>query len=225
MANMNRKSLFLYFSALIICIALCFAVFKFLAPSTPVTNSSEYQDLTSLNTHEIAASPVKDSDTVIEIFAYGCHYCALNEDKINEIVERLPAGKSFVQLHLSSPGSSFSRTDTLFAALTVMGIEKKYREKIYHAINEEHIDLGTQAVRDMWLQKNNIDVAAYDKASTSEQARDLLNYMAKVTQYYKIRATPTFIVNKKWVALQDRKYPAFNDHLLSLVQHDQPLEK
>ena len=138
---------------------------------------------------------------------------------------RLPAGKSFRQLHLSLPGAAFSRTDTLFATLTVMGIEKQYREKIYHAINEEHIDLGTQAVRDMWLQKNNIDVAAFDKASTSAQTQALLNYMAKISAYYKIRGTPTFIINKKWVALQDRSYPAFSDHLLSLVEKDLPLEK
>ncbi len=49
--------------------------------------------------------------------------------------------------------------------------------------------------------------------------------MTKVSGHYKIKATPTFIVNKKWMAVQDRDFPEFADHLLSLLQHDKPLEQ
>ncbi|WP_312581698.1 DsbA family protein [Atlantibacter hermannii] len=226
MGKRNFKTPVIYATLFIIIFcAIAFAAMKYLSPTASTANKDELKDLIQLSATEAAASPVEDSDSLIEIFAYGCHYCAINENNLSKMAARLPAGKSFRQLHLSLPGAAFSRTDTLFATLTVMGIEKQYREKIYHAINEEHIDLGTQAVRDMWLQKNNIDVAAFDKASTSAQTQALLNYMAKISAYYKIRGTPTFIINKKWVALQDRSYPAFSDHLLSLVEKDLPLEK
>lgn len=226
MAKKNRTALFIYSAALIlISIAITLAAIRFLAPGDSAAKSEEFKDLTELTANEAAASPVKDDDTVIEIFAYSCHYCALNENNIDELAKRMPAGKKLVQLHLSAPGAAFSRTDSLFATLTVMGIEKQYREKIYRAINDDLIDLGNPAVRDMWLRQNNIDLALFTKVAASEQVKTLLDYMAKISIFYKVRATPTFIVNKKWIALQDRKYPAFSNHILSLVENDRPLEQ
>ncbi|CAI1720516.1 Uncharacterised protein [Serratia entomophila] len=52
----------------------------------------------------------------------------------------------------------------------------------------------------------------------------MLGYMTAVSSYYQINATPSFIVNRKWLATQDRDFPAFSKQLLSLLQHDKPLE-
>jgi thiol:disulfide interchange protein DsbA len=106
-----------------------------------------------------------------------------------------------------------------------MGIEPQHRESAYNAIIKDKIDLSNPVNRDKWLTKNGIDLAAYNKASQTPQVAELLDYMTKVSGHYKIRATPTFIVNKKWMAVQDRDFPEFADHLLSLLQHDKPLEQ
>lgn len=222
----NRIALLVYSLALIIIsIAITIGAVRYFTAASIDSGTSDLQDLKQLSVEDVAKSPVADRDTLIEIFSYNCHYCALNEDNIAEMATRLPAGNKLLQLHLSSPGATFSRTDNLFATLTVMGIEKQYRKKIYSAVNDERIDLGTPAVRDMWLQKNDIDVATFHKVSASEETRTLMDYMAKISEFYQVRATPTFIVNKKWIALQDREYPDFSDHILSLFEKDRPLEK
>ena len=194
-----------------------------LSPKTE--NNDAHRDLIQLAQGRIDDSPIKESGTLIEFFSYGCHYCALHEENVKALEARMPAGTRLIRLHLSLPGSGLSRYSSVFATLTVMGIEKQYRQQAYDAVLRQKLDISREDTRNAWLQTLGIDVAAYNRASASQTAKDLEKYMADVTAYYEVRATPTFIVNKKWVALQDRKFPAFADNLLSLLQHDRPLEK
>lgn len=187
--------------------------------------TNEQPDLIKFEDNRLTLSPAKDTDSVIEIFSYECHFCAVHEKDIQALPSMLPAGKRLIQIHMSRPGTKFSTTDTLFATLTVMGVEKNYREKIYEAVLKEKIDFADERVRDTWLQDNGINVEAFHKVSGSAETAELLKYMRDLTGFYKIMATPTFIINKKWVALQDRPYPEFNQQILSLVEKDRPLEK
>ncbi|RDK91076.1 DsbA family protein [Enterobacillus tribolii] len=188
-------------------------------------NIEPHQDLIQVSQSKVDESPIKEANTIIEFFSYGCHYCALNEPHINDLSARMPQGTKIVYLHLNRSSSGLSRYSGIFATLSVMGIEKQYRDKAYDAVIKDKLDISDATTRELWLKKIGIDVDAYNKASESQEAKDLLKYMADVSAYYDIKATPSFIVNKKWVALQDRKYPAFADQLLSLLQHDKSLEK
>lgn len=187
--------------------------------------NAEHQDLVQLSQSKAEKSPLKDDNTIIEFFSYGCHYCLAHEKDMDELKSRLPQGSKLVHMHISRPGSGLSRFDGVFATLSVMGIEERYREQAYNAVITNKTDLGNPEIRDTWLQSVGIDVNEYKKASESAEAKALLKYMADVTAYYDIRATPAFVVNKKWIALQDRKYPAFSDNLLSLLTQDKALEK
>ncbi|WP_025120511.1 MULTISPECIES: DsbA family protein [unclassified Serratia (in: enterobacteria)] len=189
-------------------------------------SAPEQQALTMLGEDDIKISPINTDNTIIEIFSYGCHYCALNDEDVSKMEARMPAGTQFVRLHIANLNNDgLASFAPLFATLTVMGIESQHRASAYDAIIKQRIDLTNPGIRDQWLTKNGIDIEAYNKASQTPQVAELLNYMTKVSGYYKIKATPTFIVNKKWLALQDREFPEFADHLLSLLQHDKPLEK
>lgn len=189
-------------------------------------SAPEQQALTMLGEDDIKNSPINTDNTIIEIFSYGCHYCALNDEDVSKMEARMPAGTQFVRLHIANLNNDgLASFAPLFATLTVMGIESQHRASAYDAIIKQRIDLTNPGTRDQWLTKNGIDIEAYNKASQTPQVAELLNYMTKVSGYYKIKATPTFIVNKKWLALQDREFPEFADHLLSLLQHDKPLEK
>lgn len=186
----------------------------------------EQQALTMLGEDDIKNSPINTDNSIIEIFSYGCHYCALNDEDVSKMEARMPAGAQFVRVHIANLNNDgLASFAPLFATLTVMGIEPLHRASAYDAIIKQKIDLSNPGIRDQWLTKNGIDIVAYNKASQTPQVTELLNYMTKVSGYYKIKATPTFIVNKKWLALQDREFPEFADHLLSLLQHDKPLEK
>lgn len=188
-------------------------------------DADSHQDLVQVSQDKVMASPIKESNTIVELFSYGCHYCALHEKNIAELSARMPAGTKLVHLHIARPGSGLSRYNGVFATLTVMGIEEQYRQQAFDAVLKDRLDISNSAIREEWLKKVGIDVAAYNKASESQEAKDLEKYAENVSTHYDIKATPTFIVNKKWIALQDRKFPEFGDNLLSLLQNDKPLEQ
>ncbi|MDJ0036192.1 DsbA family protein [Pantoea allii] len=183
------------------------------------TSSAEQQVLTSLSTDKLDKSPIADGDDIIEIFSYGCHYCEINEKNVDELEKRMPAGKKLVRLHLSLDSQAgLARYAPVFATLEVMGIEEAHRQSAYDAVMKDKIDLSDATQRDAWLEKNKINVAEYHKVSQSDDVKARLNYMTRVSQYYDINATPTFIVAKKWMAIQDRDFPAFSDKLLSILE-------
>jgi len=194
-----------------------------------VLNQSEQipQDsLTSLSTDKVTNSVIKDGQDIIEILSYGCHYCASNEDNVEQLEKRLPAGKKLVRLHISyDDQSGLGRYAAVFATLDVMGIEAKYRHSAYQAVNKDNIDLGDVSQLNAWLKKNNINEEVYNKTRQSAEVKQQLDYMTQITRDYNINVTPAFIVAKKWVAIQDREFPDFANQLLSLLNNDRPLEQ
>jgi len=183
------------------------------------TSSAEQQVLTSLSTEKLDKSPIADGDDIIEIFSYGCHYCEINEKNVDDLEKRMPPGKKLVRLHLSLDSQAgLARYAPVFATLEVMGIEEAHRQSAYDAVMKDKIDLSDATQRDAWLEKNKINVAEYHKVSQSADVKARLDYMTRVSQYYDINATPTFIVAKKWMAIQDRDFPAFSDKLLSILE-------
>ncbi|MDA5543197.1 MULTISPECIES: DsbA family protein [Yersinia] len=222
--NMFRsKGFFIGYTLLVILISslITTAYFHYF-----VLNQDEQETLFAVSSSEVENSPIKDDKTIIEIFSYGCHYCAINEENVTQLENRMPEGTRFVRLHISSDKTTgLGRFAPIFATLSVMGIEPQHRQSAYKAVLEDNIDLSDNSQLETWLKANDIDVAKYQQVSQSAEVKELLAYMTAVTAHYKIDATPTFIVGKKWIALQDRQFPEFSDHLLSLLEHDKALEK
>ncbi|WP_202913971.1 thioredoxin domain-containing protein [Serratia sp. 3ACOL1] len=190
-----------------------------------LNTNDEQQSLVAFDNNNANNSPINEDNTLIELFSYGCHYCALNEENIDKLEARMPAGSKLIRLHINNEQmNGLASFSSLFATLTVMGIEPQHRQSAYDAIIRDKVDLSNPKNRDIWLQEQNIDLAEYSRVSQTPQVKALLSYMTDVTRYYNIDATPSFIVNRKWLALQDREFPEFADHLLSLLQHDKPLE-
>lgn len=184
------------------------------------------ESLIAISEADSKNSPITDDNSIIEIFSYGCHYCALNDEHMTALAARMPPGTQLIPLHINNDQQSgLASFAPLFATLTVMGIEPQHRKSAYNAVVRDKINLSDPAQRDTWLTANGIDVAAYTAANQTPQVKTLLTYMTAVSKHHNIIATPMFIVNKKWVAMQDREFPAFSDQLLSLLQHDKPLEK
>ncbi|WP_072090050.1 DsbA family protein [Yersinia alsatica] len=191
-----------------------------------VLNQDTQETLFSVSSSDVENSPIKDDKSIIEIFSYGCHYCAINEENVAQLESRMPEGTRFIRLHISSDKTSgLGRFAPMFATLSVMGIESQHRASAYKAVLEDNIDFSDNSKLEAWLKANDIDVAKYQQVRQSAEVKELVAYMTAVTAHYKVDATPTFIVGKKWIALQDREFPAFSDHLLSLLEHDKALEK
>ncbi|MCX2941612.1 DsbA family protein [Rahnella perminowiae] len=187
--------------------------------------NSDAAPLVRVEDKKVARSPLKNSDVFVEIMSYGCHFCAINDKAVDELEKRLPEGVRVVRLHINNAGQSgLARYAPLFATLEVMGLESQYREKIYTAVIKDNIDLADDTVLNNWLEHNGIDVGKYHEINASPAVKALLQYMSAVSNYYDVSATPAFIVNKQWLAYQDRDFKAFGDQLISLLTRHKPLE-
>jgi thiol:disulfide interchange protein DsbA len=185
----------------------------------------EEEAIRLVTAEQIEKSPIKEVQSIVEIFSYGCHFCAENENNISALESRLPTDSKLIRIHLSNgQNTGLASYAPVFATLSVMGIEQKYRESAYKAVIKNNINLSDQEQLKKWLQQNYIDVQEYENASKSQESKDLLAYMTEISRYYNIKATPVFIVNKKWLAMQDREFSEFSNQLLSLLNNDKPLE-
>ncbi|POU71976.1 thiol:disulfide interchange protein [Leclercia sp. LSNIH6] len=188
-------------------------------------DNSGQQALVSLSADKVAKSPIADGEDIIEIFSYGCHFCAVNEKNVAELEKRLPAGKKLVRLHFNlDKQGGLARFAPVFATLQVMGLEEAHRESAYQAVIKDKVDLGDPAQRTAWLENNNINVDKYNTVSQSAEVKARMDYMVRVTQYYNINATPSFIINKKWVALQEGDFSSFADKLITLLETNRAAE-
>jgi thiol:disulfide interchange protein DsbA len=214
------------FAIIIISALITTGYFHYFVLGNSGSPENEVPALQSVSDEQVKNSPIKDKNTIVEVFSYGCHYCALNESNVKELENRMPADTRFVRIHISNEQhSGLASYASVFATLTVMGIESQHRASAYDAVIKKNIDLADKKELNDWLSANGIDVEAYAKASESAESQALMSYMTSVSRFYTLRATPTFIVGKKWLATQDRDFPEFSDHLLSLLEHDKPLEK
>ena len=224
---MRKKIIFVFLYSLFIVVISALITTAYFHVFVLNKNEQTPQNLLiSIGADEVTNSVIKEGQDIVEIISYGCHYCASNEGNIQQLEKRLSAGKKLVRLHISyDDHSGLGRYAPVFSTLEAMGIEAKYRNSAYQAVNKEGIDLGDTAQLNLWLKSNKINHAEYNKMRQSPAVKEKLEYMAKVTREYNISVTPTFIVAKKWVAIQDRPFPDFSDQLLSLLNTDTPLEQ
>lgn len=66
----------------------------------------EQQALVSLAAEKVTNSPIVGGEDIIEIFSYGCHYCEVNEENVDALEKRMPAGKKLVRIHFNLDGGA-----------------------------------------------------------------------------------------------------------------------
>lgn len=193
---------------------------NFVLTTTTTLPAEKPQAIRELSETQIAASPVTDENAIIEVFSYACSYCAAREKDMAQLERKLPAGKRLIRLHIAGEGSKLARFAEVFATLNTMGIEDELRASAYDAVLTQRLDLSDRAIRNQWLVDNAVSPTLYDLANQSSSTRKQLEYMKKVSEFYAVRGTPSFIVNKKWIVVQDRPAPEFKEHLLSLLNQE-----
>lgn len=220
----NKLGMLIYSLALIVISAVIttfimkyIVLGSFTGASSSAANN-EIKQFTEVSAQQVATSPIKSDKDVIEIFSYGCHYCASYEGDFAKLESQLPEGSHLVRLHLNVPRNGLARYAPIFATLSVMGLEEKLREKAYYAVMIQKSDLSDQANLNEWLKNNDVDVNAFNEARNSPQVRELLNYMQAVATHYNIKATPMFIVGKKYVVVREQSAEEFTKQVLDLLQ-------
>lgn len=182
--------------------------------------SSARATLIELSADQVEKSPLADN-SIVEVMSYACHYCAANEENIARMEKELPSGITFSAIHLTREGSSLAAYASVFATLQEMGIEKEKRDAVYLSVITRGLNLADDTVLEDWLVKNNISVEQYKSVRQSEAVKERMNTMAVISQLYNINATPTFIVNKRYVMTQEGTFEEFAKKMVQLIQKDE----
>ncbi|WP_058910653.1 DsbA family protein [Entomohabitans teleogrylli] len=215
--NVKRSTVLGYTLFVALISALITVLFYHVFVFNTFSDSGEHVSLRELSAEQILSSPIAENNTIIEVMSYGCHYCASNEENLNAFKKTLPAGSAFKVIHITSDSSGLALYASLFATLEEMEIESKLRDSAYNAVITRNINLADDAALETWLVNNAIDVNEYRKVRQSAAVQERLKYMAAITQHYNISATPSYIINKRFVVTQDRNFPAFAEHMLELL--------
>ncbi|MBP8119862.1 MAG: thiol:disulfide interchange protein DsbA/DsbL [Burkholderiales bacterium] len=138
---------------------------------------------------------------VLEFFAYGCIHCANLEPKLEQWIKRQPAD---VKVKRVPAPFAIRGLDSipLFYTLEAMGQLDRLHQKIFDAVNVENVNLGAPALLNKWLEKQGVDPKKYEEMQKSFSVDNKIKRARGMTQSYKIAATPTLVVNGRFLLEQ-----------------------
>ena len=138
---------------------------------------------------------------VLEFFAYGCIHCANLEPKLEQWIKRQPAD---VKVKRVPAPFAIRGLDSipLFYTLEAMGQLDRLHQKIFDAVNVENVNLGAPALLNKWLEKQGVDPKKYEERQKSFSVDNKIKRARGMTQSYKIAATPTLVVNGRFLLEQ-----------------------
>ncbi|MBC3806503.1 thiol:disulfide interchange protein DsbA/DsbL [Undibacterium seohonense] len=144
------------------------------------------------------AQPVNAGDKieVIEFFAYYCHFCHHLETSLAEWVKKQGDRIQFKRIHVLNPGVEAQQK--LFFALDAIGKADELHNQVFEAYHVQRNRLMTdEQVRD-FINKTNIDKAAFFSAYNSFTVKTKQGRSQRVMSDYEVTSWPTLIVDGRF---------------------------
>ena len=171
----------------------------FLLAAVAFTAAHAQQGVTALNPPQ----PVENDGKVevLEFFAYGCIHCANLEPSLEAWAKKQPADVKLKRI--PSPAAIMGIDSTvIFYSLEALGQLDRLHAKIFEAVHLEKVTLGNPALLNKWLEKNGVDPVKYEEAQKSFSVVTKVKRAYKMIEDYKINATPTMVVNGRYLLEQ-----------------------
>ena len=164
-----------------------------------VTAAHAQQGVTPINPPQ----PVENDGKVevLEFFAYGCIHCANLEPALEAWAKKQPPDVKLKRI--PSPAAIMGIDSTvLYYSLEALGQIDRLHPKLFEAIHLEKVTVGNPAVLNKWLEKNGVDPKKYEEAQKSFSVVTKAKRAAKMVEDYRISATPTMVVNGRFLLEQ-----------------------
>ena len=154
-----------------------------------LTEGVEYQTL---------AKPLNvPKNSVVKVFSYDCPHCYKFDRTITRKLMSKLEGVKFIPYHLSTKGKLGETTSKIFAAL------KQAKFAIYKARHDEKDDFNDgkdkQRFIDLALNAAHVSKDEYEKALSSDRAKELLNEWFASYDVASISGVPAFVVSGKYL--------------------------
>jgi thiol:disulfide interchange protein DsbA len=148
----------------------------------------------------IPQQPLEDPTRVevIDFFFYACPYC----NELQPYLERWQKRKSADVLYRHVP---VVRHDTwvplakTYYTLEAMGEVERLHAAVYHSYHVDELAMSQDKVIAEWAEKHGLDREKFMAIYRSDDVRQKVERARKMTMDYDIQATPTVVVDGKYV--------------------------
>ena len=161
----------------------------------------------------VAAEPMEDVDyvliapqpvvapgkiEVIEFFYYGCESCNRLEPQLQSWLRTLAQDISFRRVP-ALRRTAWVPLARVYFALEQLGEIERLHTRVYQAVHDNGLNLGNSSELYEWAQKFGLDRGKLAQALDSDVVRAQVQRARDATVAYGIRATPSFVVDGKYV--------------------------
>lgn len=143
---------------------------------------------------------------VLEFFAYGCSHCANLEPAFAAWIKKQPATVKVRRIPSPAPLMGIDST-VVYYSLEALGQHDRLHAKIFEAVHDKKEALGNPLVLNKWLDKNGVDPKKYVDAQKSFSVATKVARARQMLVQYKLRVTPTIIVNGRFSVEPDGSSP------------------
>ena len=140
---------------------------------------------------------------VLEFFWYGCPHCYHLEPSVNTFANNVPKDVVFKRVP-AVPSDAWGEHAKIFYTLEAMNLLDKYHQKVFEAIQTEHVNLGNKKFRDEWLAKNGIDPIKYAEVEKSFSVATKMQRAKQLTYAYKVDSVPRLFVNGQYAVTAEQ---------------------
>ena len=135
---------------------------------------------------------------VMEFFFYGCPHCFHLHPLLDNWEKSRPKDVEVVYVPTVFR-ESWEPMAYTFYALESMGMEKKLRDPLYRAWNEDKIDINDKAKVSDFVGKNGGDQAKFSAAYSSFTVQSKVTRAMQMIRSYGINGTPSLVVDGKYL--------------------------
>lgn len=138
---------------------------------------------------------------VLEFFSYGCIHCANLEPALEEWKKKLPPD---VKFRAVPSGINLMGVDeiSLYHTLEAMGQLERLNKKIFEALHNERVMLGSRPVLNKWLEKNGVNPAQFETVEKSFSVVSKVMRGRNLMSQYKVNSVPAITVNGRNFVVQ-----------------------
>ncbi len=135
---------------------------------------------------------------VIEFFYYGCPHCYDLQKYLEAWLKKMPADVQF-RYQPTAFDDNWARLARTYYALDALGLEPKWHEAVYEAVQNQNIDLGDEKNFVKWVAGRGIDAGKATAAWNAFSTQVAVSRAREITKSYGIDGTPSLIVDGKYL--------------------------
>jgi protein dithiol oxidoreductase (disulfide-forming) len=176
-------------------------LFALLASSLMAVSASAQQSREVTPIDPPVLTPNDGTIEVLEFFSYGCIHCANLEPVLEEWKKKLPPD---VKFRAVPSGINLMGVDeiSLYHTLEAMGQIDRLNKRIFEALHNDRVMLGSRSVLNKWLEKNGVNPAQFETVEKSFSVVSKVMRGRNLMSQYKVNSVPAITVNGRNFVVQ-----------------------